>query len=364
MTRRARGFTLVELLVVIAIIGILVGLLMPAVEMAREGGRRATCANNVKQLSLACLEHLQKQGYFPSGGWGYLWTGVPDRGFGLEQPGGWIYNILPYIDQAGLHDYADSTKPPAESYRIRLQTPLAVLHCPTRRKAIPYPNKITAGGDSLAYHYQQPHPVYDLDQNLKITKMARNDYAINGGSKHIDHGTGPHNKTDKFILTNPVNWGAFPPVDRKINGLCFVRSQIREGAVTDGMSNTYLLGEKYLSVNDRGRGAAVGDDEHAYSGDDIDLIRWGRNPALHPGEDDDDPLSYTPMSDSTIAALDVVGKLKDRCFGGPHRAGFNMAFCDGSVRLINYGIDLSTHEWLCSRNDHRAIDPSKISSGR
>src|SRR5687768_6477407 len=88
---RPRGFTLVELLVVIAIIGILVALLLPAVQAARESARRTQCKNHLKQLSLAFLTHENTYGYFPSGGWGWVWTGDPDLGSGERQPGGWAY---------------------------------------------------------------------------------------------------------------------------------------------------------------------------------------------------------------------------------------------------------------------------------
>ena len=78
----ARGFTLVELLVVIAIISTLMGLLLPAVQSAREAGRRASCGNNIKQVALAALIHENTNRHFPSGGWGWAWVGDPDRGSG------------------------------------------------------------------------------------------------------------------------------------------------------------------------------------------------------------------------------------------------------------------------------------------
>ena len=87
--KRRSGFTLVELLAVVAIIGLLVGLMLPAIQSAREAARRTTCGNNLKQLAVACLEYDESQRHFPSGGWGYQWNGDPDPGLGPPQPGGW-----------------------------------------------------------------------------------------------------------------------------------------------------------------------------------------------------------------------------------------------------------------------------------
>ncbi len=101
---RNSGFTLVELLVVITIIGILIGMLLPAVNSARESGRNAQCKNNLAQMGKACLAHEEAQGIFPTGGWGWFWVGDPDRGYGDQQPGGWIYNILPHTEMNALHD--------------------------------------------------------------------------------------------------------------------------------------------------------------------------------------------------------------------------------------------------------------------
>ena len=132
------AFTLVELLVVITIIGILIALLLPAVQAAREAARQVQCKNHLKQLALACLHHEEIHGHFPAGGWGYLWSGDPTRGFGVGQPGGWIYNVMPYMEQAALYNLGeegDYVERITGRGRI-IQTVLVSLHCPTRRAAI------------------------------------------------------------------------------------------------------------------------------------------------------------------------------------------------------------------------------------
>src|SRR5829696_5080832 len=142
----ARGFTLVELLVVIAIIGILVALLLPAVQAAREAARRAQCMNHVKELALACVNHESTHKHFPSGGWGLLWVGDADKGSGEEQPGSWLYNILPYIEEQARHDMpkdgqangAPQQKQKDGAFAMVIMAAPPVFHCPSRRPAMPY----------------------------------------------------------------------------------------------------------------------------------------------------------------------------------------------------------------------------------
>ena len=102
----SRGFTLVELLVVIAIIGILVALLLPAVQAAREAARRAQCQNHLKQMALGMLNHESANKFLPVAGWCAVRSGDPDEGYGRDQPGGWPYNLLSYIEEQALHDLA------------------------------------------------------------------------------------------------------------------------------------------------------------------------------------------------------------------------------------------------------------------
>ena len=117
-TNSRHGFTLVELLVVISIIGILVGLLLPAVQSARESGRGAQCCNSLHQIGVGMQHHSVDHGTFPAGGWGWGWIGDPDRGNGLGQPGGWIYNILTYMEQQPLHDLGLGLDPGANQPRV------------------------------------------------------------------------------------------------------------------------------------------------------------------------------------------------------------------------------------------------------
>src|SRR5882724_2892658 len=101
-----RGFTLIELLVVIAIIAILIALLVPAVQKVREASMRTQCTNNLKQIGLSLHMNHDAHKAFPSGGWGWNWIGCPGQGTGRDQPGGWLYNVLPYLEQGTLRDSA------------------------------------------------------------------------------------------------------------------------------------------------------------------------------------------------------------------------------------------------------------------
>ena len=318
------AFTLVELLVVITIIGILISLLLPAVQAAREAARRAQCQNHLKQLGLAALEHESQERHFPSGGWGWFWIGDADRGFGRGQPGGWIYDILPFIEQEALHqlpadaDPATVTSTQKAAAKEMAITPLELLNCPTRRRAQAY----TA--DWLGYNCDD------------VTVAARNDYAINAGDAGMGNYSGPTSMAEG--LDPDFSW----PSRAHSTGVCYLRSEVTMAEVRDGSSNTFLIGEKSLDPDHYTDGTTAADNRGMYQGEDFDVNRWVS-----------DNVTYRPVQDSP-------GLVAEYSFGSAHAGGCNFVFCDGSVRTISYAIDLTTYRRLGNRKDGAAIDASKL----
>jgi len=144
---RKAGFTLIELLVVIAIIAILIGLLLPAVQKVREAASRLQCTNNLKQISLGVHSHHDVYNRFPSGGWGWYWVGVAGRGTGKDQPGGWVYSMLPFVEQKALFDLGGASGSAADraGNSKRCETTVGIYNCPTRRDCGPLPNVMVYG---------------------------------------------------------------------------------------------------------------------------------------------------------------------------------------------------------------------------
>ena len=333
---RFAAFSLVELLVVITIIAILIALLLPAVQAAREAARRLHCGNNVKQLALAALSHESSIRFFPTGGWDKVWLGHPDRGFGRSQPGGWIYNILPFIEQQQLHDLGanGSGMTIQEANARRLATPLAGLNCPSRRPASLY--RLASG------------IVFRLTDG-PINPLARSDYAMNAGDHAQWH-------DDAHIPGNLAEGDdpAFPWDDMSLQtGISHQRSQVTMADITDGTSQTFLIGEKYINNLHYIDGKDLGDSETMYCGDDLDLLRWtGIDGTV--GTATNNNLPVRDRSTLTSEGNHV------QWFGSAHANGFNMSFCDGSVGTISYSIDAEVYRRLGNRKDSQPINSSQF----
>ena len=317
VTRR-RAFTLVELLVVIAIIGTLVGLLLPAVQSAREAARRTMCTNNLKQMATAAHNYESARKHFPSGGWANQWGADPDAGLGQAQPGGWSYQILPYCELNDLFMMgSDSLAPTTSPFNSRNtaaqkggatqreSSPVPMFVCPSRRGAGVYPVKEKG---SAAF------------QNITVdTSSAGIDYAANCGTA---------SNTATFGSSNSAGYPALADATASANGIVFPCSKVTGAKISDGLSATILFGEKHRNPDDYGTSLFS-----AYGGGSMIVA----NGAL---------------------AEDVPGVATTGDFGSTHRQVANFAFCDGSIRPIAYSITTTLMQQISARADGRPTDKS------
>jgi len=229
--RCSSGFTVVEVLVVIAIIGLMVSLLLPAVQSARESARFTQCRNHLKQLSLGIHMHESQYKILPDGGLDWFSDRSMNNGIPSISPNqnwGWMYQILPFIEQQAIYSEVSDA--------VVRQQPIALFFCPSRRSSV----------------------IKDYGGSLR----AVNDYAGNGG-----------------VQTSPSEyWG------NGTEGGFFARSRHSSKAtfatIVDGLSNTLMIGEK--SVNSLLYSQlSCADNEGWTSGWDWDEVRWGNEPPRH-----------------------------------------------------------------------------------
>ncbi|MBN9121288.1 MAG: DUF1559 domain-containing protein [Planctomycetes bacterium] len=283
---RRRGFTLIELLVVIAIIAILIGLLLPAVQKVREAAARMSCTNNLKQIGLGMHNHHDSMQTLPNAG-----SDGPDKdccNANTRVGWTWMYYLTPYIEQDNVY------KNPSDT--AVAQTAIKVYYCPTRRQPTLYSN----GG--------------------------RCDYAGNGGKNMGDEGR-------QGMLVR--QWKS-PSTSKAPDAP--VEQTRKFTDVSDGLSNTILVGEKQCHQTVLGK--AGGDNEvWNNSGWDQDHVRFGE---AVPQSDDLHPDASQPTFWSVR-------------FGGSHPGGFTAVMGDGSVRFIRYGIDATNWMRVCLINDGEVI---------
>jgi prepilin-type N-terminal cleavage/methylation domain-containing protein len=301
-TTSRRAFTLVELLVVIAIIGILVGLMLPAVQAARESARRLECSNNLKQLSLAVASYTATQKTLPPGSTGKMNgnynfpAGWSDPNYGSSLPFGhfgWSAVILPYLEQQNLYDSIDFNQPAyaksiPESGSDRGPAPNAA-------------NAIPAG--------QQPKFFVCPSAHRVQPKNTFKDYGIN-------HGTGaccPERTSDGM------------------NGVAWVRSATKTATIRDGLSNTFL----FIEFAHFGNHSWI---DYNKGSNQFFFVHHVSQGYVTCAEHDGTP---TPPNSTSY---------NHRGAHSDHAGGVQATMCDGHIAWISNHIDYKTYRALFTRN--------------
>lgn len=387
-----KGFTLVELLVVIAIIATLVGLLLPAVNAAREAARSMQCKNNLKQFGGAVSTHMERQKMLPTGGWGPNWTGYPDFGFGQGQPGGWLYSIMPYMDQERIFSYnrTNNNSPnyndsvAKKSVQELVSNPLKTCNCPTRRRPQTYP--LTAA-PTIIFGGQPGNSSISMSENV-----AKCDYAINAGNtatiSDINNAVASNVKglglQDSTGSSFPQNYDdgmssawklKFKNVQWRSFGIAAAGSEIPPDYIRDGLSQTILIGEKCLDQEYYLGGALNGEDSFMFSGFSTTNARvvgagWLMMPITNTNG------TKTFSNEASIRSAVRVGTAPNEylprqdprgqkgkyrfAMGSAHRVGFNACLCDGSVREIPFTIDPLVYSALGNRQDSYNFNTTKF----
>jgi prepilin-type N-terminal cleavage/methylation domain-containing protein/prepilin-type processing-associated H-X9-DG protein len=378
-----RAFTLVELLVVIAIIGVLVALLLPAVQAAREAARRSQCQNNLKQIGLAMQNHVNAQRIFPTGGAGpnpfvYDYTTGPkvNATTGSGQPNGaakqglgWAYQILPYLEQGAIKGLVSQVE--------MQQLTIPGYYCPSRRSA----EKVAgATGITVLMDYAAATPLsskcgldydgskYNIDVTSKITEPGA------AGAGYIEaykafwcgnNNNGPpkdNTFTDGVIVRTPwrLKTPATPASPGKGEVVQNGSTLVEPGKVSDGLSNTLLVSEKIVRADlyagnlTEAGGTSWSDDRGWSDGWDPDTMRLTGLPPL---SDSDGFCFNTPP---TTLRYCTGNNAEVLLFGSAHSSGINSVFADGSVHHIRYDIDRILFNQLGTRNGEENADASQL----
>jgi prepilin-type N-terminal cleavage/methylation domain-containing protein/prepilin-type processing-associated H-X9-DG protein len=285
---RRTGFTLVELLVVIAIIGILVALLLPAIQSAREAARRTECQNHLKQIGLALQNYHDTHKAFPMG---------RER---MDQYGvSWAFRLLPQLEESAIYASRDSSKRVDDDANARaMRTPIVVYACPSRRSP--------AADRNFDNNDTPPLPT-------SVAVAALGDYAANAG---YEYSTNMEHAVNETFATDIV--------DTAVAGPIYSGSKINARRVEDGLSKTLAIGERHIPPVDTTKPAEMQEytqGDTAFLAGDMPLtVLRGCKEGLASSQDD-------PSN----------GK-----FGGPHPGVVMFAYLDGHVAPILDSIEVET----------------------
>ena len=314
-TAKRNAFTLIELLVVIAIIGVLVGLLLPAVQQAREAARRMACGNNIKQLAMSIANYESAMKRYPPGCQTFYDVDSSVTQADGDDAWGWAVNVLPFIEQQPLFDALSPNTPSsfktalADSAKLRaMETELTIMICPS----------------------DAPEP---------LNSMRLMDGKALGVSNYIGN----------FGVTTFANPDPF--------GILFTNSKVRPVMITDGLSNTFLIGERASKLQNVLHRAGIWSGAHATLITKPNPLESGfacygaSRYKLNTGKELINGTNFVPVQG----------------FSSMHFGISQFAFCDGSVNVIKEDIDsrvsdlsdpgtYGVYQSLSHRSDGNVVD--------
>jgi prepilin-type N-terminal cleavage/methylation domain-containing protein/prepilin-type processing-associated H-X9-DG protein len=308
------GLTLIETLVVIAIIGTLIALLLPAVQKVREAASRASCANNLKQLALAAQMYNDACGRLPPGQIGpYQWVvpNQPNYGWGPNSYGwSWLSRILPFIEQGNLFQAGDIPNKTLAQSGIAANR-IVLFLCPSDTAYNAPPR--TEAGDLIGFpagntNYKGVSGAnwgYDSSQNLWFPTLWKNP-GTNGSYDGLNHGDGAMFRTDIF-------------------------EPRRLMSITDGLSNTLLVGEDIPALN---KWCSWPYATHAYG-----------------------TCAIPPNAEQANAqAFDTYVWYNNHSFRSRHPGGLQFALADGSVHFVTNAVSLPVYRGMATIQGGEVVD--------
>jgi prepilin-type N-terminal cleavage/methylation domain-containing protein/prepilin-type processing-associated H-X9-DG protein len=305
---RRGGFTLIELLVVIAIIAILIGLLLPAVQKVREAAARMKCQNNLKQLGIAAHTYNDVHGNLPPGAQGTV-PSLSNPATTIAPGTSWLVLILPQIEQDNLYRQYDQSQPYSAAVNLAVGgVKIATYQCPSGSTAA------SGNGSEVSNGVANPSTHY---------------YGVMGPT-----GTATVNGTTyTYNVASAGSNGAYSNDGVLITTTASTYLKVRLNDITDGTSNTFMVGERSITENSSTCGATV---NNAYR----TWIR-GQSGGSGAAKNATTPINSTCYNGSS--------NFNDISFGSNHTQGANFGMGDGSVRFINQSIDINVYKAVASR---------------